>query len=174
MEISKGSRRHKLAGWLKVTAKLIAAYVKLSEDEKEIAEDFLAFQVYGEEGMHPYRLFVEDSGELRVEPSTDECPLFSWAKPWAEWAQEIRESVLAGLEPREAVRAMLGALIRQRDKKHLTGLELREAAKTALAWTRGDAKHLKCLRRSLRFASQSEHYVWIEKTLDEMRAKGRG
>jgi hypothetical protein len=52
---SKRSRRQKHPVRLDVAAKLIAAYVKLSKDEKEIAEGFLALQIYGEGGMYPYR-----------------------------------------------------------------------------------------------------------------------
>jgi hypothetical protein len=47
--MSERTRKHKLAVWLKVTAKLITAYWKLSEAEKETAEDFLAFHAYAEE-----------------------------------------------------------------------------------------------------------------------------
>lgn len=90
---SKRSRRQKHPVWLDVAAKLIAAYVKLSKDEKEIAEGFLALEIYGAGEMYPYRPFPEDPWELEVPSSTDECPLLCWEKPWSDWAQVIRESL---------------------------------------------------------------------------------
>ena len=172
MNRSRIGRKQKHAVRLEAAAKLIAAYLKLSEDEKEIAEHFLAHQVYGEKGMYPYRAFPEDPWEAQVPSSPSECPLDCWEKPWSEWAQEIRESLLMDCERGEAVREMLGALIRQKDRKRLTDLDLREAAKSTLGWTRWDAKHLKRLR-SLGFTSLSEHHAWIDKMLEEWRAKGR-
>ena len=169
---SKRSRRQKHPVRLDVAAKLIAAYVKLSKDEKEIAEGFLALQIYGEGGTYPYRPFPEDPWELEVPSSTEKCPLLCWEKPWSDWAQVIRESLLFDSERREAVKEMLGALIRQKDRRRrLTDQDLREAAKTTLGWTRWDAKHLKWLWRTLGVTSRSEHNAWIERTADEMRAK---
>jgi hypothetical protein len=172
MNSSRAGRKQKFERRLDLAAKLIAAYVKLSENRKERAEGFLALQVYREEGMYPYRAFPENPWQSQVPSSTNECPLFSWEKPWSDWAQEIRKSLLTDFERGEAVRAMLGALIRQKESKRLTGLDLREAARMTLGWTRRDAKQLKSLQ-SFGFASRSEHYAWIQKMVDENRAKER-
>jgi hypothetical protein len=171
MNRSRVGSKQKYAVRLEVAAQLIAAYVKLSEDEKQDAERFLALHVYGQEGMYPYRVFPENPWNSQVPSSTYECPLSRWVKPWSDWAQEIRESLLTPFERGEAVRAMLGALIHQKDRMRLTDLDLRESAKTTLGWTRWDAKHLKELR-SLGFASLSQHYAWMEKTAAEERVKG--
>jgi hypothetical protein len=174
MDISKTGRRKQYTMRLNVAAKLIAAYVKLSKDEKEIAEGFLALQIYREGGMYPYRPFPEVPWEPEVPSSTDGCPLLCWEKPWSDWAQVIRESLLFDSERREAVKEMLGALIRQKDRRRrLTDQDLREAAKTTLGWTRWDAKLLKWLWRTLGVTSRSEHNAWIETIVDKMRAKGR-
>jgi hypothetical protein len=95
-------------------------------------------------------------------------------EPWSNWAQQIRESSINDFERREAVRAMLGALIRLKDRKRLKDLGLAEAATATLGWTRWDAKRLEELR-SFGLKSLSECYAWIEKTVDERkRAKEVG
>jgi hypothetical protein len=171
MYIRKRSRRQKHTVRLNVAAELIAAYAELSEDCKEMFESFLALQVYGEEGMHPY-LAPGDPWGTEVPSSTPEDPRFILHEPWSNWAQQIRESSLTIFERREAVRAMLGAPIRHKDDMRLTGLDLREAAKTTLGWTQWDAKHLEWLMRTLGVTTLSEHYAWIQKNVDERWAKG--
>jgi hypothetical protein len=174
MNKPKTGRRKQYTMRLNVAAKLIAAYVKLSKDEKEIAEDFLALQIYGEGGMYPYRPFPELPWKLEVPSATDECPPLGWEKPWSDWAQVIRGSLLIGSERREAVKEMLGALIRQKDRRRrLTDQNLHEAAKTTLGWTRWDAKRLKWLWRTLGVTSLFEHNAWIEKSVAELWAKRR-
>jgi hypothetical protein len=166
MNRSRTGSKQKYAVRLELAKKLIAAYVKLQENDRETAERFLALQVYGDGGMYPYSAFPEDPWESQVPSFTDECPLFFWEKPWSNWAQEIRESSLNDFERREAVRAMLGALIRQKDRVRLTGLDLGEAARTTLGWTRWDAKKLASLR-SFGWNSISEHRAWVQKLVDE-------
>jgi hypothetical protein len=173
MNRSKMGSRQKYAVRLDVAAQLIAAYVELQANDKETAERFLALQVYGEGGMYPYSASPEDPWESQVPALTDECPLFYWEKPWSNWAEEIRKSSLYDFERREAVRAMLGALIRQKDRVRLTGLDLGEAARTTLGWTRWDAMNLGFLRL-FGFNSPSEQHAWFQKVMDEMPAEKGG
>ena len=48
MNKSKTGRRKQYTMRLNVAAELIGAYVKLSKDDKDTAEGFLALQIYGE------------------------------------------------------------------------------------------------------------------------------
>jgi hypothetical protein len=153
-------KRSKYSVRLDVAANLIAAYVEC--DSQERFEGFLASQVYGEQGMYSYRAFPEDPLELQAPPSTHEHPLL--VEAWSNWAQNLRESCLNDFERREAVRGMLGAVIQKKDRKRLTGLELREAAKTTLGWTKWDAKHLRWYRQ-LGHNSIAEHSAWCQKVL---------
>jgi hypothetical protein len=171
MNGSRMGSKQKYAMRLDIAAKLIAAYVRLSEECKEIFERFLADQIYGDDGMYPYRTFPEDPWASGAPSSTYEYSRFIPHEPWSNWAQEIRESTLNDFERREAVRAILGALIRQKDRLRLTGLDLGDAARTTLGWTRWDAKNLAWLR-SLGLNSISEHHAWIKKRVDEKQAKG--
>jgi hypothetical protein len=173
LKIGCKQKRSKYSVRIGVAANLIAAYVELPENSREYFEQFLASQVYGEEGMHSYRAFPEDPWESQVPSSTYEYPLFFLEEPWSNWAQEIRESSLTDFERREAVRAMLGALILQKDRMHLTGLELREAARRTLGWTKWDAKNLAWLRY-FGFNSISEQHASYQKLTDERLAEEGG
>jgi hypothetical protein len=147
---------------LGVAAKLIAAYVELTEDFKEEFERFLAFQVYGENGMQSYLPASDDGVDSAGQFLADEHSTVGLHEPWAEWAQGIRRASLNDFERREAVRTMLGALIRQKDRFRFSGLELRNAAKGTLGWTRWDAKHSSGLR-SKGFRTKSEVEAWTVK-----------
>jgi hypothetical protein len=149
LTIRSKQKRSKYSVRLGVAASLIAAYIELPECLREYFEQFLASQVYGEQGMHSYRAFPEDPWESQVPPPTYGYPLTFLVEPWSDWAQKLRESCLNDLERREAVRAMLGALILQKDRKRLTGLELREAARTTLGWTKWHARHPRWLRQRI-------------------------
>jgi hypothetical protein len=155
---------------LDIAASLIAAYVELGEDMKELFERFLAFQVYTRDGteMQPYLpsylLTSADSGDPIRPHSTDERPVLYVFEIWFDWAQLIKGTALNPIERRAAVRAMLGVLIRQKDRRRLGGLELREAAKGTLGWTRWDAKHLAELRRN-GFSTTAEFEAWHEKEI---------
>jgi hypothetical protein len=171
-KIGSERKRKKYAVRHGAAAKLIAAYVKLSDDSKDFFESFLALQVYGEDGMHPYHDFLDDPPGSVTLHSAYEEPMFSFLEPWPDWAREIREASLTYFERREAVRAMLGVLILHKDRSRLSGPELDEAAKRTLGWTRWDAKHYAWLR-SQGFNSESEMSAWIEKMVAEKQAAQR-
>jgi len=76
-------------------------------------------------------------------------------------------------ERREAVRAKLGALIRQKDRERLTGLDPGAAARTTRGWTRWDAKNLAQLR-SFGLNNISERSAWLQKDIDERQARRMG
>jgi hypothetical protein len=173
MNSSKISIKQNYAERLDVAAKLIAAYVTLKENDKETAERFLALQVYGEAGMHPYWDFPEVTSESAVPSPTYEYPNFILYEPWSNWAQDIRESSLTDFERREAVRAMLGALIRQKDMGCLPDLDLVEAARTTLGWTEWDARNLAALR-SLSPEQTVRYRAWLQKLVADERAAEAG
>ncbi len=158
MNKSKTGRRKQYTMRLNVAAELIGAYVKLSKDDKDTAEGFLALQIYGEEGTYPHRPFPEVPWELEVPSSSDGCLILCWAKAWYDWAQVIHESLHFGSERGEAMKEMLGALIRLKDRRRrLNNQELRGAAETTLRWTRWDAKHLNArIEKSWKISGQRE------------------
>lgn len=170
--IGSDRKRKNYAARHGAAAKLIADYVKLPEDSKDFFETFLALHVYGEDGMHPYHAFPDDPTGAGTLHSAYEESRFSLLESWFDWVREIREASLTYFERREAVRAMLGTLIQQKDRGRLSGPELDEAAKRTLGWTRWDAKRYAWLR-SQGFNSDSEIYAWIEKLVDEKRAAQR-
>jgi hypothetical protein len=124
---------------LRVAENLISAYVNLSENGRECLEHFLALQVYGDADMGHY---TPGPNRHRVEPVDQdvmcECMKMTVSEPWSKWAKMITKANLWEFERREAVREMLGALIRQKNKSCLNDSELREAAERALEWTRWD------------------------------------
>jgi hypothetical protein len=168
--IGTTQKRSKYLVRLDIAASLIAAYVELDGDMKELFERFLAVQAYirGGTEMQPYLpsylLTSADSGDPIRSHSTDERPVLYVFETWFDWAQLIKGAALNPIEQREAVRAMLGVLIRQKDRRRLGGLELREAAKETLAWARWDAKHLAELSR-IGFSGIVEFHIWAEKEI---------
>jgi hypothetical protein len=157
-------KRSKYSVRLGVATNLIAAYVELPEDFREIFERSLALQAYSQDGMHSYLPSSTDSGDSVRPCVTDDRPSFSVYEAWFDWAQEIKGSSLNPFEQRDAVRAMLGALLRRKDRRRLGALELREAAKKTLGWTRWDARQSAALRRC-GFSTISELRAWAEKDL---------
>jgi hypothetical protein len=174
-------KRSKYSVRLSIAANFIAAYVELPNDFREFFERFLALQVYteGDMEMQPYltpylqRYLPASarSGDSTRPCATDEEPSFYVYEAWFDWAQVIKGSALNHYERREAVRAMLGALIRQKDRRRLGDFELHEAAKETLGWTRLDAKHLAQLRRC-GFSTTAEFEAWTEKQLARAEEEG--
>jgi hypothetical protein len=162
LKIGFKQKRSKYSVRISVAANLIAEYVELPECLQERFEGFLASQVYGEQGMYSYRAFPEDPLESQAPPSTHEHPPL--VEAWSSWAQNLRESCLNDFERREAVRGMLGAVIQKKDRKRLTGPELREAARTTLGWTKWDARQLRWIRR-FGHNSIAEHRAWCQEHL---------
>jgi len=169
--VTAGSKkRSKYSVRLGVAANLIAAYVELDEDMKVFFERFLSSHLYNQDWMEMRSylssslLSLTDSGDSIRPCSTDERPRMYVFETWFDWAQVIKGTALSYFERCEAVRAMLGALIRQKDRRRLGDLELREAAKGTLGWTRWDAKHLAELRRN-GFSTTAEFEAWQEKEI---------
>lgn len=97
-------KRSKYSVRLVVAAKLIATYGNLPGHSREIFEGILALHVYGEDGMHPYHPFPDDSGD-----SVEQCSPYGHSRLyecWFNWAQEIKGSSLDYFERREAVTLM--------------------------------------------------------------------
>lgn len=153
-------------------ANLIAAYLNQFEDVKETFEKVLALQVYGTDGMHLYLDSSHDSWDSAVRSAMSEHWVLDLLHdPWSHWAQTIKEAALNDFERREAVRAMLGVLIQQKDRNRLNDLELRKAAEGTLGWTHWDAMRSEDLG-SLGFGSKAELEEWIVKVADELRERG--
>jgi hypothetical protein len=140
--IGKRSKRSKYLERRGKAEELIVAYVELDLPMKEFFEQFLALQVYSEGGMQSYLPSSAGSEEETRPCSAEDGPSLYVFETWFDWAQEIKGAPLNHFERREAVRAMLGALIRLKDRRVLGALELREAAKGTLDWTRWEVRYL--------------------------------
>jgi hypothetical protein len=157
---------------LHVTENLISAYVNLSENGKQYVEGFLAAQVYGDAGMGHY---TPGRKRRRAEPVDEhlmcECVKMTLHEPWSKWAKMVTKANLWEFERREAVREMLGALIRQKNKSCLDDSELREAAERALEWTRWDEDNcaLSRLRNSPEYKTRLEAIATAEDRMDAMK-----
>jgi hypothetical protein len=133
---SRKKSKHSLR--LGVAENLIAAYLELPEDLRESFEKVLALQVYGMDGIHLY-LRSHDSWDSTLRSAMSKHRVLDLlAESWFDWAQTIKSADLNNFERRAAVRAMLGLLIQQKDRRCLSDRELRKAAKGTLGWKHWD------------------------------------
>lgn len=121
---------------LRVAEDFISAFVLLSESDKAYVEQFLALSAYSDASMDHY---TPGSKRRCVESEHSLCYCVAPVKEaWTKWAGIIKNAKLTEFERLESVRMMLGVLILQKGKFHVTESELREAAEGALKWTGWD------------------------------------
>jgi hypothetical protein len=126
----------------------MAAYLNLTDADRQQFEQFLALQVYGDPETTSYlhvvcAKYVVDS--QRVLLTQERCAIYG---AWAIWDREVKRSHLAHVHHREAIKDMLSALIQYKTESPLSETVLRAAAETAMFWARWDEVYLGQLRNS--------------------------
>jgi hypothetical protein len=114
--------------YINSSIKVIAAYTGLIDfKSREFCEIMLAGGAYGKDGIECYLPWnAPERTVYCVALSRDVSPKFGSA--WYDWASEISKVSLSKDERRDAIKAMLGELLRQRETAGLKGTSLREAA----------------------------------------------
>lgn len=142
---------------LQVAERFISACVSLPENTKSYVEQFLALSAYGDGSMDPYTPSSKSHG-VESEQHLCSCVTKDAQEAWSQWAKMVQKANLTEFERLEAVRMMLGELIRQKNKYSLTESELLEAAEKALDWTRWDK--FNCA--NVRIRNSPEYKGWLE------------
>jgi hypothetical protein len=128
---------------LHAAANVIAAYLTLTDDDRQQFEQFLALQVYGDPETNSYlhlacTKYVADSE--RVMHTYEHFAIYN---AWSTWDCELKKSHLAHKHQREAIKDLLGALIQlECPGSSLPELELYKAAEKTMFWAGLDEVYL--------------------------------